>query len=203
MELRSHGFQVSPSTLGRLLKELGCSLRANRKTREGLQHPDRNAQCEHINARVMARLRRREPAVSVDTRKKEPLGTFKNPGRSYRPKGKPLEVDTHDFPSTKRGKAVPYGVYDIGEHLAGVLIGISHDTAECAVAARWRWWQRLDKKRFPDAKRLLITPDSGGSNGPRNRLWKLDRQRFADKAGGIVKVRHFAPGTSIPGMRVK
>lgn len=195
-ELRIQGFDASPSTVGRLLKQLGYSLQSNRKTREGTQHPDRNAQFEHINKRVLARHRRGDPAISVDTKKKEPLGNMKNPGRTYRPKGKPLEVDTHDFPSSARGKAVPYGVYDIGENLAGVSVGISHDTAEFAVAAIQRWWQRLGRKRYPNVKRLLITADSGGSNGPRNRLWKLELQRFADKTGLIIEVCHFPPGTS-------
>lgn len=195
-ELRKQGFHVSPSTVGRLLKELGYSLQSNRKTREGRQHPDRNAQFEHINRRVIARHRRGEPAISVDTKKKEPLGNLKNPGRIYRPKGNPVEVETHDFPDPKRGKAVPYGVYDIGENLAGVSIGISHDTAEFAVAAIRRWWRRLGRKRYPKAKRLLITADCGGSNGSRNRLWKLELQKFADDAGLVIEVCHFPPGTS-------
>jgi transposase len=195
-ELRNQGFQVSPSTVGRLLKELGYSLQSNRKTREGKQHPDRNAQFEHINRRVRARQRRGEPAVSVDTKKKEPLGTLKNPGQSYQPKGKPIEVDTHDFPDPKRGKAVPYGVYDLAQNKAGVSVGISHDTAQFAVAAIRRWWRKLGRKRYHKAKRLLITADSGGSNGPRNRLWKLELQKFADETGMIIEVSHFPPGTS-------
>jgi transposase len=195
-ELRRQGFQVSPSTVGRLLKELGYSLQSNRKTREGKQHPDRNAQFEHINRRVLARHRRGEPAISVDTKKKEPLGNMKNPGRSYRPKGKPREVDTHDFPDPKLGKAVPYGVYDLGENLAGVSVGISHDTAQFAVAAIRRWWRKLGRRRYSGATRLLITADSGGSNGSRNRLWKLELQKFADDTGMVVEVCHFPPGTS-------
>jgi len=195
-QLGKQGFAASPSTVGRLLKGLGYSLQANRKTREGKQHPDRNAQFEHINRRVLARHRRGEPAVSVDTKKKEPLGNKKNPGRSYRPKGNPLEVDTHDFPDPKRGKAVPYGVYDIRENKAGVSVGISHDTAEFAVAAIRRWWQKLGRKRYGRAKRLLITADSGGSNGSRNRLWKLELQKFSDETGMIIEVCHFPPGTS-------
>ena len=195
-ELQRQNFQVSPSTVGRLLKELGYSLQSNRKTREGTRHPDRNAQFEHINRRVLARHRRGEPAISVDTKKKEPLGNLKNPGRSYRPKGKPREVDTHDFPDPKRGKAVPYGVYDLGENMAGVSVGISHDTAQFAVAAVRRWWRKLGRQRYTGAKRLLITADSGGSNASRNRLWKLELQRFADETGMIVEVCHFPPGTS-------
>ena len=195
-ELVNQDFQVSPSTIGRLLKELGYSLQSNRKTREGKQHPDRNAQFEHINRRVMARHRRGEPAVSVDTKKKEPLGNLKNPGRSYRPHGKPVEVKMHDFPDPKLGKAVPYGVYDIGENQAGVSVGISHDTAEFAVAAIRRWWRKLGRNNYLKAKRLLITADSGGSNGPRNRLWKLKLQQFADETGLILEVCHYPPGTS-------
>ena len=195
-ELQSQGFRVSASTIGRLLKELGYSLQSNRKTREGKQHPDRNAQFEHINRRVLARHRRGEPAVSVDTKKKEPLGNLKNAGRSYCPKGEPLEVAMHDFPDPKLGKAVPYGVYDIGGNQAGVSVGISHDTAEFAVAAIRRWWRKLGRRCYPKAKRLLITADSGGGNGHRNRLWKLELQRFADKTGLIIEVCHDPPGTS-------
>lgn len=195
-ELRNQGFQVSPSTVGRLLKALGYSLQSNRKTREGKQHPDRNAQFDHINRRIRARHRRGEPAVSVDTKKKEPLGNLKNPGRSYRPKGNPVEVDTHDFPDPKRGKAVPYGVYDIGENQAGVSVGISHDTAEFAVAAIRRWWRKLGQKKYAHARRLLITADSGGSNSARSRLWKLELQKFSDETGLIIEVCHYPPGTS-------
>ena len=130
-ELRTQGFQISPSSVGRMLKQLGYSLQSNRKTREGKQHPDRNAQFEHINRRTIARQRRGEPAISVDTKKKEPLGNLKNPGKTYRPQGNPLEVNMHDFPDPQKGKAVPYGVYDIGANQAGVSVGISHDTADC------------------------------------------------------------------------
>ncbi len=195
-ELHSQGFQISPSSVGRMLKQLGYSLQSNRKTREGKQHPDRNAQFEHINRRVIARQRRGEPAVSVDTKKKEPLGNLKNPGKIYRPKDNPLEVNMHDFPDPQKGKAVPYGVYDIGANQAGVSVGISHDTAEFAVAAIRRWWQKLGRKRYPRAKRLLITADSGGSNSSRNRLWKLELQRFANATGMIIEVCHYPPGTS-------
>lgn len=195
-ELRRQKLNVSPSTVGRLLKQLGYSLQSNRKTREGSQHPDRNAQFEHINTRVLARHRRSEPAISVDTKKKEPLGNLKNPGRSYRPKRNPREVDMHDFPDPKRGKAVPYGVYDLAENSAGVSVGVSHDTAEFAVAAIRRWWQILGCKKYSRPKRILITADSGGSNGSRNRLWKVELQKFADETGMIVEVCHFPPGTS-------
>lgn len=195
-ELTKQGFLVSPTTIRRLLAELGYSLQGNRKTREGKDHPDRDAQFQHINARVIARKRRGEPAVSVDTKKKEVLGNKKNPGRTYEPKGKPREVDTHDFPDEKKGKAIPYGVYDIHLNEAVVSLGISHDTAEFAAAAIERWWQKLGAVRYPKARRLLITADSGGSNSSRNRLWKLELQRLAHAAGLIIEVCHYPPGTS-------
>jgi hypothetical protein len=195
-ELRRQGFQVSASTVRGLLGTMGYSLQANRKTREGRQHPDRDAQFVHINARVKARQRRGEAALSVDTKKKEPLGNMKNPGKTYRPKGRPREVDTHDFPDPQRGKAVPYGVYDIHRNEAGVSVGISHDTAEFAVAAIRRWWDKLGRQRYSQARRLLITADSGGSNSARNRLWKLELQKFANDTGMIIEVCHYPPGTS-------
>jgi len=195
-ELKRQGFQVGRTKVAELLKRKGYSLQANRKTREGKRHPDRNAQFEHINRRVMACQRRGQPAVSVDTKKKEVLGNRKNPGRTYRRKGKPREVDTHDFPDAKLGKAVPYGVYDLANNDAWVSVGIDHDTAEFAVASISEWWKRMGRKRYPRAKRLLITGDSGGSNGHRNRLWKVELQRFATRTGLIVEVCHFPPGTS-------
>jgi hypothetical protein len=194
--LCAQGFTVAASTVRRLLAEMGYSLQANRKTREGRRHPDRDAQFRYLNGRVQARQRRREPAISVDTKKKENLGNHKNPGRTYRPKGKPLEVDSHDFPDAQRGKAVPYGVYDLQQNEAGVSIGISHDTAEFAVSAIRRWWQKLGQRRYPQARRLLVTADSGGSNSSRNRLWKLELQRLADETGLIIEVSHYPPGTS-------
>jgi hypothetical protein len=195
-ELGKQGFVVSPSAVRGLLVRLGYSLQANRKTREGKQNPDRDAQFRHINKRVLRQQRRGEPAVSVDTKKKEKLGKKKNPGRTYERKGQPRKVDTHDFPDKKKGKAVPYGVYDIHRNEAAVSVGVSHDTAEFAVAAIGRWWQKLGRKRYPRAKRLAITADSGGSNSARNRLWKLELQRFADKTGLIIEVCHYPPGTS-------
>ncbi len=195
-ELKSQGFQVGSTKVGELLKRLGYSLQSNRKTIEGRQHPDRNAQFEHIARRVKARQRRGEPAISIDTKKKEPLGTMKNPGKTYRRKGQPIEVNTHDFPDKELGKAVPYGVYDLAHNEAGVSVGIGHDTAEFAVASIRRWWQRLGQKRYPSAKRLLITADSGGSNSPRTRLWRWELQRLADETGMILEVCHYPPGTS-------
>lgn len=195
-ELKRQGFSVSHTKVGELLKKKGYSLQANRKTREGKQHPDRNAQFEHINRRVKSCLRQKQPAVSVDTKKKEVLGNHKNAGRTYRPKGKPREVDTHDFPDAKLGKAIPYGVYDLANNEAWVSVGIDHDTARFAAASIEKWWQRMGRKRYPAAKRLLITGDSGGSNSSRSRLWKLELQRLADRTGLIVEVCHFPPGTS-------
>ena len=194
--LRQQGFQVGPSTVRTLLAKMGYSLQSNRKTREGKQHPDRDAQFQHINQRVASQKRRGAPAVSVDTKKKEVLGNKKNPGRTLEPQGQPRKVDTHDFPDEAKGKAVPYGVYDIHRNEAGVSVGISHDTAEFAVAAIDRWWKKLGKKRYPKSKRLVITADCGGSNSARNRLWKLELQRLANRTGLTIEVCHYPPGTS-------
>ena len=194
--LQADGFSVSYTKVGQLLKSSGFSLQSNRKTREGAQHPDRNAQFEHIAKRVKARQRRGEPALSVDTKKKEVLGKLKNPGKTYRRKRNPVEVKVHDFPDPELGKAIPYGVYDLNHNEAGVSVGITHDTAEFAVEAIRRWWRRLGKRRYHNPRRLLITADSGGSNSSRNRLWKLELQKFADETGMIIEVCHFPPGTS-------
>jgi hypothetical protein len=195
-ELRRQGFAASASTVRRLLRQMGYSLQANRKTREGKQHPDRDGQFRHIHRRIMAQRRRRAPSISVDTKKKEVLGNLKNSGESYRPKGQPREVDVHDFPKPELGKAVPYGVYDIEENKAMVSVGISHDTAEFAVEAIRRWWSRMGRKRYGKARRLLVTADSGGSNSSRSRLWKVELQRLADETGWIIEVCHYPPGTS-------
>jgi len=195
-ELQNQGFEVGASTVRGLLAELGYSLQANRKMQEGKQHPDRDAQFEHINTRVKARKRRGEPALSVDTKKKENLGNKSNVGREYEPKGQPRKTDTHDFPDKTKGKAVPYGVYDIHRDEAVVSVGSSHDTAQFAVAAIRLWWKKLGKKRYRSCKRLLITADCGGSNSYRNRLWKLELQRLADETGWIIEVCHYPPGTS-------
>ena len=195
-ELTSQGFVVSSTKVGALLKSQRYSLQANRKTLEGKQHPDRNAQFEHIARRVKTRQRCGEPAISVDTKKKEPLGNMKNPGKTYRRKGQPIHVKSHDFPDTELGKAVPYSVYDLAYNEAGVSVGIGHDTAEFAVASIRRWWQRLGRKRYGSPRRLFITADSGGSNSPRTRLWLSELQRFADETGMILEISHFPPGTS-------
>lgn len=195
-ELERQGFSVCCNTVGRLLRTRGYSLQANRKTVEGKQHEDRDAQFMHINRRVKACQRSGQPAISVDTKKKEPLGNMKNSGRTYRRKGDPVRVKTHDFPDKELGKAVPYGVYDITHNEAGVSVGISHDTAEFAVSAIRRWWHELGRQRYPKANRLLITADSGGSNSPRTRLWRWVLQQFADETGLTVELCHYPPGTS-------
>jgi Rhodopirellula transposase DDE domain len=194
--LKAGGFAVSRTKVGQLLKSSGFSLQSNRKTREGADHPDRNAQFEHIAKRVKARQRRGEPALSVDTKKKEVLGNLKNPGKTYRRKRNPVEVNVHDFPDPELGKAIPYGVYDLNHNEAGVSVGITHDTAEFAVEAIRRWWYRLGKNRYRNPRRLLITADSGGSNSSRNRMWKTELQKLADETGMIIEVCHFPPGTS-------
>jgi len=195
-QLRQQGFTVSASSVRRLLAALGYSLQANRKTREGKQHPDRDGQFRHIHRRLLACQRRREPAVSVDTKKKEVLGNLKNPGETWEPKGQPRQVDTHDFPKPKLGKAIPYGVYDLQENEAWVSVGITHDTAEFAVEAIRRWWQELGRWRYRQPRRVLVTADCGGSNSPRTRLWKIELQRLADETGLIIEVCHYPPGTS-------
>jgi hypothetical protein len=194
--LQEQGYQVSATSVRRMLVAMKYSLQGNRKTREGAQHPDRDGQFRHIADRVNARKRRGEPAISVDTKKKEVLGNLKNAGKTYRPKGDPEKVKTHDFPDPKLGKAVPYGVYDIHGNEAGVSVGISHDTAEFAVAAIRRWWKKLGRKRYGGAKRLFVTADSGGSNSSRCRLWKVELQKWADETGLIIEVSHYPPGTS-------
>ena len=180
-QLAVRGYRVDHTVVGRLLKDMGFSLQANAKTREGSQHPDRNAQFEHINACVGRFRRAGQPAISVDTKKKELIGDFKNAGRELRPKGQPEEVRVHDFMIAANGKAVPYGVYDIAANEGWVSVGIDHDTAAFAVESIRRWWHRMGRKRYPRAKRLLITADCGGSNGARLRLWKVELQKLADR----------------------
>jgi hypothetical protein len=195
-ELTLQGHSVGPTTVRQLLKAAGYSLQANRKTREGASHPDRDAQFCYINRRVKSQQRQGQPAVSVDTKKKETLGNLKNAGREWRPKGQPREVNVHDFPDPKKGKAVPYGVYDLSHNEAWVSVGVSSDTAEFAVETIRAWWKRLGRRRHPKAHRLLITADSGGSNSSRNRLWKVELQRFSNETGLEIEVCHFPPGTS-------
>jgi hypothetical protein len=195
-ELTAQKHPVGPTTVRHLLKEAGFSLQANRKTREGKSHPDRDAQFRHINRRVKSQQRQGQPAISVDTKKKEPVGNLKNPGQTWRRKRKPVEVKMHDFPDPKKGKAVPYGVYDLAKNEAWVSVGISSDTAEFAVESIRRWWNRLGHRRYPVAKRLLITADSGGSNSARSRLWKVELQKLSNRLDLEIEVCHFPPGTS-------
>jgi len=194
--LAEQGYQVSPNLVGRLLKDLGFSLQANAKTREGRQHPDRDAQFQHINDAVQRFRRSRQPAISVDTKKKELVGDFKNAGRELQPKGQPEEVRVHDFLIKGKGRAVPYGVYDIAANEGWVSVGIGPDTAAFAVESIRRWWRRMGRKRYPAAGRLLITADCGGSNGARVRLWKVELQKLANQTGLAITVAHHPPGTS-------
>jgi transposase len=194
--LRELGHQVSFRTVARLLREQGYSLQANAKTREGRQHPDRDAQFEHINATVTGALAGGQPVISVDTKKKELVGDFKNGGREWRPAGRPVAVRTHDFKDRELGKAIPYGIYDLANDEGWVSIGIDHDTAQFAVASIQAWWEHLGRQRFPHATTLTITADCGGSNGNRTRLWKTELQRLADHSGLQLRVCHFPPATS-------
>jgi Rhodopirellula transposase DDE domain len=195
-ELCRRDHPVSDRTVAHLLKKAGYSLQSNRKTQEGASHPDRDEQFEYIGRQVMQFQRREQPAVSVDTKKKELVGHFKNAGREWRPQGKPVEVKVHDFPEAGRGKAIPYGVYDLANNEGWVSVGIDHDTARFAAASLRRWWKQLGARRFPAAKELLITADGGGSNSSRNRLWKVALQELADDLGLRLSVCHFPPGTS-------
>lgn len=195
-ELRRQNHPVGARTVAALLREAGYSLQANRKTREGASHPDRNAQFEFINEEVLRLQRQRQPVISVDTKKKELVGDFKNGGREWLPQGQPTEVRVHDFQDKNLGKAIPYGVYDIANNQGWVSVGIDHDTARFASETIRRWWIRMGVKRFPRATQLMITADGGGSNGSRCRLWKLALQELADHIGMKLQVRHFPPGTS-------
>ena len=195
-EMAAMGHRASHWMVAELLHELGYSLQANSKTIEGSSHPDRNAQFEHISRKVQRRLRDRQPVISVDTKKKELVGNFKNGGQELQPKGEPEKVRVHDFEIPELGKAAPYGIYDIGQNAGWVSVGTDHDTAAFAVESIRRWWYSMGKPVYPKAKRLLITADSGGSNGSRVRLWKLELQKLADEIGMKISVSHFPPGTS-------
>jgi hypothetical protein len=194
--LDEQGFRVSHKLVGRLLAQLGFSLQANRKTREGASHPDRDAQFEHINAQIKAFQADGQPTISVDTKKKELVGDFKNGGRELRPKGDPEPVRVHDFKLPELGKVAPYGVYDIAANHGWVSVGIDADTAAFAVESIRRWWQKLGQTRYPAARCLTITADCGGSNGVRVRLWKRELQRLANETGLEITVTHLPPGTS-------
>jgi hypothetical protein len=195
-ELTTQGYEVSHTLVAGLLHDLEYSLQANRKTLEGASHPDRNAQFEHINEVVKAQLKRGHPAISVDAKKKELVGRFKNAGRTWRPQGQPEPVRVHDFLEPAKGKAIPYGVYDLGRNLGWVSVGVDHDTATFAVATIRRWWRELGRQHYTRASSLLITADSGGSNGSRLRLWKWELQKLAQQTGLVISVCHLPPGTS-------
>ena len=195
-ELTRQNHPVSDRTVAALLKQAGYSLQANRKTREGSSHPDRNAQFEYIGRQVVASQRRGQPVVSVDTKKKELVGEFKNAGQEWHPRGEPRKVKVHDFPDPKFGKAIPYGVYDLASNEGWVSVGIDHDTAPFATASIRRWWREMGCRRFPRATKLMITADGGGSNSSRNRLWKVALQDLANDLGLPLQVCHFPPGTS-------
>ncbi len=195
--LNESGHEVSANTVVKLLEEkLEYSRQVNRKTHEGASHPDRNAQFEHINAKAIAAQTAGQPVISVDTKKKELVGNFKNGGSDYRPKGDPHRVKVHDFEDKALGKVVPYGVYDVGANAGWVSLGITSDTAEFAVNAIRTWIERVGRKRYPDMRELTITADCGGSNGARVRLWKVELQKLADESAITLKVHHYPPGTS-------
>jgi hypothetical protein len=195
-ELQQRGHRASRHLVATLLHELGYSLQAPRKTLEGGDHPDRDAQFAHINARVAAQVAAGEPAISVDTKKKELVGPFKNGGREWQPTGQPEAVRVHDFVDRELGRVSPYGVYDLAHNTGWVSVGIDHDTAAFAVASIRRWWDQMGRAVYPTGTRLLITADGGGSNGARVRLWKLELQRLADETGLTIEVCHLPPGTS-------
>ncbi len=195
-ELERQGYTVSHVTVARCLRELGYSLQANVKTIEGKQHPDRDAQFRYLNDQVRRFVRRHEPVVSVDTKKKELIGNFDNRGRRWQPEGDPEAVNDHDFPAQGGGKAIPYGTYDVTRDEAVVNVGITHETAEFAVESIRRWWQLLGRKAYPQAQSLLICADAGGSNGTRLRAWKVHLQALANRLGMAVTVCHYPPGTS-------
>ena len=191
-----HGIRLSDKTVAKLLRQHGYSLQSTRKTVEGAQHLDRNAQFEHINAKAKRCLARGLPFISVDTKKKELVGNFKNAGREWQPKGQPDRVDVHDFPTDAVGKAIPYGVYDVGANDGFVNVGTDHDTPVFAVISIETWWTDMGRQRYPDARELFITADAGGSNGYRLHVWKAELQRLADKLDMAIHVSHFPPGTS-------
>ena len=194
--LRQLGHKVSWKTVGRMLTAQGYSLQANRKSKEGEIHPDRDGQFAHINKQAMAFQEDGQPVISVDTKKKELIGEYKNGGKEWQPKGKPEHVLDHDFPDPTVAKAVPYGIYDIAANKGWVTVGNDHDTPEFAVNAIRSWWQQMGHPMYPEAKRLLVTADCGGSNGYRARAWKLNLQKLANETGLTISVCHFPPGTS-------
>jgi len=194
--LKNEGYEVSRQTIAAILHDLEFSLQGNRKTKEGKDHPDRDRQFRYINRSVKKNLKNDLPVISVDTKKKELVGDYKNQGREWASKGSPIDVNGHDFPDPKVPKAIPYGVYDIGEDKGWISVGITADTAEFAVNTIRKWWNKLGNKRYPNAKTMLICADCGGSNGYRSTLWKRELQRFANETNLSVSVSHFPPGTS-------
>jgi hypothetical protein len=196
LELCRQNHPVTPRTVATLLKKEGYSLQANRKTQEGASHPDRDAQFHYINDKAQQFQNESQPVISVDTKKKELVGNYKNAGQEWHPKGEPEKVKVHDFPDKKLGKAIPYGIYDLASNEGWVSVGIDHDTAGFAVASIRRWWKEMGAKRFPHASKLMITADGGGSNSGRNRLWKVELQKLADELKLELEVCHFPPGTS-------
>jgi len=195
-QLKAMGHRVGHVTVGALLDAQGYSLQGNRKTLEGSAHPDRDAQFQFIAARVKATMEQGQPVISVDTKKKELIGLYKNGGKSYRPKGDPVKVKVHDFEDKQLGKVAPYGIYDLTHNEAWVNVGTDHDTSAFAVESIRRWWHMMGKERYPQAVRLMITADSGGSNGARVRLWKTELQKLTNETGLEIQVSHFPPGTS-------
>ena len=195
-ELQRRGHRISYPLVAELLHQMDYSLQGNRKTKEGTSHPDRNAQFEHIHDRVQHYIRGQQPVISVDTKKKELVGDFKNGGREWRPQGDPQRVRVHDFRIKELGRASPYGIYDLAQNSGWVSVGVDHDTASFAVETIRRWWYAVGQPKYPRADRLLITADSGGSNGSRLRLWKFELQGLADETGLRLAVCHFPPGTS-------
>lgn len=195
-ELRAMGHKIGHVALRNLLREQGYTLQSNRKSKEGTHHPDRDGQFRYIQKTTEDFQRRRQPVISVDCKKKELVGDFKNPGKEWRPKGSPEIVRVHDFMIKEKGKAIPYGVYDATQNAGWVSVGVDHETASFAVRTIRRWWQNMGKKRYPRAKEILINADSGGGNGSRVRLWKKELQEFADKTGLSITVLHYPPGTS-------
>lgn len=195
-DLEKKGYAVSPQKVGELLKSQGYSLQAVAKSLEGEEHPDRNAQFEHINAEVKDFQHRGQPVISVDTKKKELVGEFKNGGREWQPTGVPALSQDHDFPDTAVGKAIAYGVYEVADNSAWVSVGVDHDTPVFAANSIETWWRKMGRQRYPQATQLLVTADSGGSNSARSRVWKAQLQRLADEMGLSISVCHFPPGTS-------
>jgi len=195
-ELKRMGHQTSHRMVAEILHDLDYSLQANRKTLEGASHPDRDAQFEHINRQAQEHLATSDPVISVDTKKKELVGEFRNSGREWHATGEAEKVKVHDFPEPELGRAIPYGVYDLATNSGWVSVGIDHDTSSFAVETIRCWWDSMGSKRYPNAERLFITADGGGSNGSRVRLWKVELQKLADELGLPISVSHFPPGTS-------